>query len=344
MARLRPFPPSHGAWLLAGACILIAATCSGVPLGSEGEVVQQYHKNLELLRTHKALFPLEEEDGDMLDVFEDRMDQAPTRNDGERRGEESSGKTSIWWVSVNTILMAIASGFGALPFFFVRSIDRRWLGIANALASGVMLAASFGLIYEGLDGSHAASNLPRLIVGLLLGLIFIVASQKAVDGHEISMGQLQGMDAKKAMMVMGIMTLHSFSEGLGVGVSYGGSNGSRQGMVTTWAIALHNIPEGLAVALVAIPRGESKWRAAAWAVFSSLPQPIVAIPAYMFVEWFSFVLPVGLGCAAGTMIWMVFAELIPDAMKTTDSHSIATVLTLSLTAQVALQSLIENSM
>ncbi|EKX42429.1 hypothetical protein GUITHDRAFT_164176 [Guillardia theta CCMP2712] len=231
MARLRPFPPSHGAWLLAGACILIAATCSGVPLGSEGEVVQQYHKNLELLRTHKALFPLEEEDGDMLDVFEDRMDQAPTRNDGERRGEESSGKTSIWWVSVNTILMAIASGFG----------------IANALASGVMLAASFGLIYEGLDGSHAASNLPRLIVGLLLGLIFIVASQKAVDGHEISMGQLQGMDAKKAMMVMGIMTLHSFSEGLGVGVSYGGSNGSRQGMVTTWAIALHNIPEGLAV-------------------------------------------------------------------------------------------------
>ena len=41
-----------------------------------------------------------------------------------------------------------------------------------------------------------------------------------------------------------------------------------QGMVTTWAIALHNIPEGLAVALVAVPRGESKWTAAAWAGLS----------------------------------------------------------------------------
>jgi len=307
-------------------------------------VVRQYHKNLELLRTHKALLPMEEDDRDMFDAFDDRQDEPPTRNDAAREAEGQERKTSIWWVSVNTMLMAIASGFGALPFFFVRSIDRRWLGIANALASGVMLAASFGLIYEGLDGSHSANNLFRMIVGLLLGLIFIVVSQKAVDGHEISMGQLQGMDAKKAMMVMGIMTLHSFSEGLGVGVSYGGSNGSRQGMVTTWAIALHNIPEGLAVALVAIPRGESKWRAAAWAVFSSLPQPIVAIPAYMFVEWFSFLLPVGLGCAAGTMIWMVFAELIPDAMKTTDAHSIATVLTLSLTAQVGLQALIEASM
>ena len=148
------------------------------------------------------------------------------------------------------------------------------------------------------------------------------------------MGSLKGLDARKAAMVMGIMTLHAFSEGLGVGVSYGGVHGrrqvallswppvcihlrsarpsaassclpqglaiaahpsalpqscdaaskamcvlvrwgsnngagvggcGRQGMVTTWAIALHNIPEGLAVALVAVPRGESKWTAAAWA-------------------------------------------------------------------------------
>ena len=47
-------------------------------------------------------------------------------------------------------------------------------------------------------------------------------------------------------------------------------------------------------------------------VASSLPQPLVAVPAYLFVEWFSLLLPIGLGCAAGTMIWMVFAELIPD--------------------------------
>ena len=53
----------------------------------------------------------------------------------------------------------------------------------------------------------------------------------------------------------------------------------------------------------------------ATAVISSLPQPIVAVPAYLFVEWFTFLLPIGLGCAAGTMIWMVFAELIPDGIS-----------------------------
>ena len=46
-----------------------------------------------------------------------------------------------------------------------------------------------------------------------------------------------------------------------------------KGMVTTWAIALHNIPEGLAVALVAVPRGESKWTAASWAGTPSLLPP-----------------------------------------------------------------------
>ena len=266
---------------------------------------------------------------------------------GESSGQEGGGSrsgngTKGWSVALNTLLMALASGLGAAPFFVVEKVPRKWLGVANALASGVMIAASFGLIKEGLDSvNHVPHTLVRLVGGMILGLVFIIFSQQLVDGHEVEMGSLKGLDARKAIMVMGIMTLHSFSEGLGVGVSYGGEHGHRQGMVTTWAIALHNIPEGLAVALVAVPRGESKWTAAAWAVISSLPQPLVAIPAYIFVEWFSTLLPIGLGCAAGTMIWMVFAELVPDALKTTDAHTIATTLSLALTSQLALQSFIE---
>lgn len=105
------------------------------------------------------------------------------------------------------------------------------------------------------------------------------------------MGDLKGMNAKKVMMVVGIMTLHSFSEGLGVGVSYGGENGRQQGTFMTLAIGVHNIPEGLAVALVSVPRGESPSRATLWAIVSSLPQPLVAIPSFYFVQIFSFVLP-----------------------------------------------------
>jgi ZIP family zinc transporter len=106
-------------------------------------------------------------------------------------------------------------------------------------------------------------------------------------------------------------SIHSFSEGVGIGVSYGG--GARLGVFITIAIAIHNIPEGLAISLVLVPRGASVASAAGWSIFSSLPRPLVAAPAYLFVEAFRPFLPVGLGFATGAMSWLVFAELLPDA-------------------------------
>ena len=93
-----------------------------------------------------------------------------------------------------------------------------------------------------------------------------------------------------------------------------------QGILVTLAIGLHNIPEGLAVATVLVARGVRPRQAAIWAVATSLPQPLLAVPSFMFVETFSGFLPVALGFAAGCMVWMVFAELLPDALEDA-SHS-----------------------
>jgi len=82
------------------------------------------------------------------------------------------------------------------------------------------------------------------------------------------------MDASKALLIVGVMTMHSFTEGVGVGVSFGG--GIDLGLFITLAIAVHNIPEGLAISLVLVPRGVSWSRAALWSVVSSLPQPLMA--------------------------------------------------------------------
>ena len=72
------------------------------------------------------------------------------------------------------------------------------------------------------------------------------------------MGGLQGIDAKKAMLFVGVMTVHSFAEGVGMGMSFGG--GQSLGLCVCIAIAIHNIPEGIAVCLVLIPKGVSPFR------------------------------------------------------------------------------------
>jgi zinc transporter, ZIP family len=103
------------------------------------------------------------------------------------------------------------------------------------------------------------------------------------------------------------------------------------------AIAVHNIPEGLAISLVLIPRGVTVRRAAAWSVFSSLPQPLMAVPAFVFVETFEPLLPIGLGFAAGAMLWMTAVELLPEALRVASAWSVALAASLAGAAMVALQ-------
>jgi zinc transporter, ZIP family len=66
----------------------------------------------------------------------------------------------------------------------------------------------------------------------------------------------------------------------------------------------------------------------------------MAVPAFLFVELFRPLLPYGLGFAAGAMIWMVFSELVPDALEEASSNLVAVVVTLSVVAMVAFQVLI----
>ncbi|HEX4992222.1 MAG TPA: ZIP family metal transporter [Rubrobacteraceae bacterium] len=233
------------------------------------------------------------------------------------------------------LLTAVATGLGALPFAFAKHPTRRWLGASNAVAAGLMLAASFGLLYEGVN-----YGLSRTLAGALLGLGFIVAARRFLrqDEHPAVFAGMGGLDARKGLLIVGVMTVHSFTEGIGIGVSFGG--GQALGLFISVALAVHNVPEGLAISLVLVPRGVSVARAAWWSVFSSLPQPLMAVPAFLFVELFRPLLPYGLGFAAGAMIWMVFSELVPDANEEASSNLVAVVITVSVVAMVAFQVLI----
>lgn len=244
------------------------------------------------------------------------------------------GGIDVWIVFAAAMLTAVATGLGALPFLFRRDLSLYWVSIANAVAGGLMFAATHSLVAEGI-----ALSPERLILGMLIGLAGILLAKRWLDetGH-MEIASLSGMNARKAFLIIAVMTAHSFAEGVGVGVSFGGS-GELAAFITA-AIAVHNIPEGLAISLVLVPKGTPVWQAALWSIFSSLPQPIAAVPAYLAVSAFAPFLPVGFGIAAGAMIWMVFAELIPDANRNAPSSTVGIVVTLSFAVMLAFQYLV----
>ncbi len=220
---------------------------------------------------------------------------------------------TLAWVIVAAFATALATGLGALPLLWLRDATPRTLGIANAFAGGLMLAATQLLLVEGVS-----IDVSGTMLGALAGLVAIALIARFVHAHDdhghedASMQALRSASARSAVLIIAVMTAHSAAEGIGVGVSFGG--GDELGLLVALAIAIHNIPEGLAISLALVPTGASIRSAAGWSIFSSLPQPILAIPAFLFVEAFHDVLPVGLGVAGGAMLWMVLRELLPESL------------------------------
>lgn len=226
---------------------------------------------------------------------------------------------SLALVALAALATAVATGLGALPLLFMRSASNRVLGVSSAVAGGLMLAATQMLLLEGAD-----VHVPRTALGTVAGVVGIWLVARFLHAREHDDGdvtQLGRVPARVAFLIVAVMTAHSAAEGIGVGVSFGG--GEELGLLVTIAIAIHNIPEGLAISLALVPSGTSVRSAAGWSIFSSLPQPLLAIPAFVFVEQFRAALPVGLGVAAGAMLWMVAFELVPEARGRTRRREVA---------------------
>ncbi len=243
---------------------------------------------------------------------------------------KSVDSSAVFVVFLAGLVTAVTTGLGALPFAFIRQPSPRILALANAVAAGLMLGASFGLIAEG-----TGYGTPQTILGGGVGVVFIVLGERVLAGREIPFGELRGAGARKILLIVVVMTLHSFAEGVAVGVAFGG--GDKLATLITLAIAVHNVPEGLAISAVLRPRGSSVAACAGWSVFSSLPQPLMAVPAFLFVETFRPVLPYGLGFAAGAMVFMVFLELLPEAYENSSRAEVGLWVSLTLTAMILFQ-------
>ncbi|MGH7698972.1 MAG: ZIP family metal transporter [Gemmatimonadales bacterium] len=228
------------------------------------------------------------------------------------------------------LLTALATGLGAVPFAVARVVSPAATAHANAIASGLMLGASFALVAEGTG--HGASE---TIVGAMLGVAFIIAAERVLAGRNVAFGTVRGADARRVILMVAVMTVHSFAEGVALGVAFGA--GATLALVITVAVAMHNVPEGLAITAVLRPQGVSVTRCAGWSVVSSLPQPLMAVPAFLVVEAFAPALPYGLGFAAGAMVFMVLVELLPEAYELARKPAVAALVTVTLVAMVLFQ-------
>lgn len=241
------------------------------------------------------------------------------------------------WIS------AISTGLGVLPLCFFSEMKEYYVGVSNAVAAGMMCAASYSLFVEGctFHDAHDISSLSAPIrtgIGCVLGLLFILGTKNFLEQHEeVKFGSLSGADTRKLLLIVFVMTLHSFSEGVGIGVSFGGEHGHEFGKFISASLAVHNVPEGLAVAIVLLPRKVSKATAAIWCVVTSLPQPLMAVPAFMFVHSFLPLLPVGLGFAGGAMVWVAFMELLFEAYEDTDIVTTGVVSSVALAVMISIQ-------
>ena len=231
------------------------------------------------------------------------------------------------------LLTALATGLGALPFFLVEEIGDRWNVVLWGLASGIMVSASlFGLIGEGLavvDGSLVDAAV-AIGPGVVAGVVLVVVGHDYLADAEVDAKEYEEADYRKLVLILGILTVHSFPEGVAVGVSFaelgiadpslatvspGGLTLPVLAVFMTVAISIHNVPEGIAISIPLRSMGVGEWRMVWWAVFSSLPQPVGAVLAYYFVTLAEQFLPFGFGFAAGAMVYLVATEFVPEALE-----------------------------
>ena len=208
-------------------------------------------------------------------------------------------------------ITALASCFGGLPFVFVRDFPRQIARMGWAVSGGLMLSASvFNLIMPGV----ADAGITPVAIGIFLGAGVMVLASMWLNGREFHVSGMSDAGARRSILVLFTIFIHSFPEGLAIGVAFG-SGEIGLGLIMAVAIAIHNIPEGVAVSLPLRAEGVSGWKCVGWATVSGVPQLLACIPAYLAVVAFRPILPYAFGVAAGAMILLVISEMIPESIE-----------------------------
>ncbi|MCI7583998.1 MAG: ZIP family metal transporter [Christensenellaceae bacterium] len=195
------------------------------------------------------------------------------------------------------------------------------IGVLFAVAAGVMLAiVSFDLIPE----AYAEGGVWTLAASVLAGVVLVVILDeitKAVTkkgGDIIEEGRKRRVEmTKTGILMMLAIAVHNLPEGLVIG----SSELKSRGLLMALLIGLHNIPEGIAVAAPLIAGGMKKWKAILITASTGIPTLIGAVIGYYIGLASATFVAVSLGIAAGAMLAVIFAEMLPESLKLNESKA-----------------------
>lgn len=240
-----------------------------------------------------------------------------------------------------------ATAVGTIPAIALRTLPQKLSDVLLGGAAGMMLAASaFSLILPGLDAGTqltGSRSLAALIVvfGMGLGVLLMLGLDEFTP-HEHEAVGLQGPGSDRVARIwlfVFAIALHNLPEGMAIGVGFSHAD-MTVGVPLTTAIALQDMPEGLAVALALRGVGYTPLRAVLLGVATGLMEPLGAVLGVGLSGGLAIAYPTGLGLAAGAMLFVVSHEVIPETHR--NGHQ--TPATIGLMAGFALMMVLDTTL
>lgn len=209
-----------------------------------------------------------------------------------------------------------ATVIGAAIGFAFKKISHRFSDIVLAFAAGVMLAASIlGLILPSLEYGGKYS-LIITVAGIFAG----AASLNLIDKLTPHLHHLLGTDAEthsgneslnKVLLFVMAIAIHNLPEGIAAGVGFGSGNDA-EALLIAGGIALQNIPEGMVIIAPMLAAGVTARKTFLCAMATGLIEVIGTLLGYIAVSIASAILPFALAFAGGTMLYVISDEMIPE--------------------------------
>ena len=214
-----------------------------------------------------------------------------------------------------------ATLFGAGIGFIFKNISHKFSDIVLSFAAGVMLAAAIlGLILPSVEYGNALHGgywgLAVAVGGILVGAVCLNLIDKLVPHlHKLAGTELESHTDKtklnKVLLFVFAIAIHNLPEGIAAGVGFGSGN-TAEALVIAGGIALQNIPEGMVIIAPMLAAGLSKKRTLLYASITGIIEILGTLIGYFAVSISSAVLPYALAFAGGTMLYVISDEMIPE--------------------------------